>query len=481
MSSDHRVPARSWRARLGGIRIRSALAAATVVAVAVAVAGAAMVLTAQLMLTGNIDSAATQRADQVVAAIRAGDPALLEQTLRPAPGDQTIVQVLNPAGDVVAASAVLAGKPPITAARPVVGAVRHEQLRLTPGSEDAFRAVTTAVATDDGVRTVVAAQSLRPVDESIEAVTRTILVGAPLLALVVGIAVFVFVGRSLRPVEAIRRRVAGITARDLTARVPVPAARDEVAALAETMNTMLERLQDSADAQNRFVADASHELRSPLTTLQVGLEVLAASGTAGATQVARLQAETERLSRLVADLLLLARTDEHGMAAARREDVDLDDIAYIHRDRLQHQHPDLRVSADVVPVRIRGDAHHLDRAVANLCDNAARHARSRIAITVRADATTAHLVVADDGPGIAPADRDRAFDRFVRLDSSRTRTDGGAGLGLAITRDIVHDHDGTVTAESSHLGGAALHIRLPMRTTTATAVVSPLDGSTCGS
>jgi signal transduction histidine kinase len=286
--------------------------------------------------------------------------------------------------------------------------------------------------------------------------------------LIVGLATFFFVGRSLRPVEAIRQRVATITAQELHSRVPVPAARDEVASLAQTMNAMLDRLEASADAQRRFVADASHELRSPLATVQVGLDYLATTTTPanGLRQLQRMQAETERLGRLVADLLLLARVDEHGLAL-RHDDVDLDDLALAERDRLHAQHPDLRVQARISPVRVRGDAGRLERALRNLGDNAARHAASKVTVAVWADAEGAHLAVADDGPGIGSADRQRVFERFVRLDGSRTREDGGSGLGLPISKEIVVGHGGEICVADgldrlSDGGGAVLHVRLPL-------------------
>jgi signal transduction histidine kinase len=453
---------RAWWSWLGGIRIRSALAAVAVTTVAVGAAALAMVYTARSTLTGNLDATASQRAAQVASSIRSGDATGLAQLLRSSAGDETVVHIFTPDGTVVASSAELNGRPPITNLRPAFDGTAWEQGRLLPDSEDPFRIVATSIRTDDGSRIVAVAQSLRPVNESIEALTEAVLVGMPLLALVVGVATFVFVGRSLRPVEGIRRRVAGITGRDLhAARVPVPAARDEVAALAETMNEMLDRLESSAAAQRRFVADASHELRSPLTTLRVGLDVLARHPHDQPAKIERLQAEAERLGRIVSDLLLLARADEHGLTP-QWGDVDLDDLVYGHRERIQAQYRRLVVDASVQPVRVHGDAHQLDRAIGNLCDNAATHAGKRVALTLFADETHAHLVVGDDGPGIDAADRRRVFDRFVRLDDSRARSDGGSGLGLAITREIVHGHHGAITVGTSLLGGAALHVDLPV-------------------
>jgi signal transduction histidine kinase len=452
---------RWWWSRLGSVRLRSALAAAAVVVVAVGMVAIGLIVTAIDELTGNVDDAARQRAGEVIAAIQAGDGARLTETLQASPGDQTIVQILTPAGQVVAASAAIAGRPALTPLRPAANETVFDQTRLPLPVEDPFRILVTGMPTDDGGREVVVAQSLGPVNESIEAITRSALVAMPLLAVVGGGATFLFVGRSLRPVEQIRRRVATITSRDLHARVPVPRVRDEVAALAETMNAMLDRLQASTEAQRRFVADASHELRSPLTTLQVGLDVLAANPQLPHHQIHRLQGEATRLGQLVADLLLLARIDEHAQPAVA-DDVDLDDLAYRQRDRLQAQHPQLRVLTHIEPARVRADADHLDRAIRNLADNAARHARTQVTLSVSVHNGLAELEVIDDGPGIDAADRDRVFHRFIRLDDSRTRADGGAGLGLAIAREIVRAHGGTLVVADTGAGGACLRLRLPV-------------------
>jgi signal transduction histidine kinase len=215
-------------------------------------------------------------------------------------------------------------------------------------------------------------------------------------------------------------------------------------------------------AQRRFVADASHELRSPLATIQAGLDILVTSPVlpeAAQRQVGRLQAESDRLGRLVADLLLLARVDEHGLVL-RRADVDLDDLAYAERDRLAARHPTLRVRLDVHPARVTGDAHHLAQALRNLVDNAARHADGTITIRVSAQPDGAVVEVGDDGPGIPAAERERVFDRFVRLDDTRARNDGGTGLGLPIVREIVAAHGGTVAVLGND---AVLRITLPSR------------------
>jgi signal transduction histidine kinase len=416
----------------------------------------------QATLTGRVDAAALQRASEVAAALASGDDARLGQAVRPVPGEQTVVQVTDTAGTVVATSPEIEGEPPLSPLRPAVGQTLREQRPLPVGQEEPFQIVAMGVDSPRGPRVVLVGGSLQPVRDSSRVLTTVVSVGLPLLVLVVGAATFVFVGRSLRPVEAIRQRVAGITGRDVEARVPVPATGDEVAALAETMNGMLDRLAAANAAQRRFVADASHEMRSPLATVQAGLDILAADAVlpeAVQQHVGRLRAESERLGRLVGDLLLLARVDEHGLAH-RHDDVDLDDLAYAERDRLTTRHPALRVRMDVHPARVTGDAHQLARALRNLVDNAARYADTTVTIRVWAEPAGTFVEVGDDGPGIPEPQRGRVFDRFVRLDDSRSRADGGTGLGLPIAREIIAAHRGTVTIVDA-TAGATLRITLP--------------------
>jgi len=287
-----------------------------------------------------------------------------------------------------------------------------------------------------------------------------------LLLVVVGAATFWFVGRSLRPVEAIRAQVAGMSGRDLSRRVPVPEARDEVTRLAVTMNAMLDRFESAQRAQRQFVADASHELRSPIATLKASAEVSAThpDQTDHPLLIEGFLAETQRLDRLVNDLLLLARVDERGLRPDRRE-VDLDDLLDAERARVRARGLDvqMRISA----VRALGDPHQLAQAVRNLVDNAMTHAASTVNFSLRRDGLMAIIEIGDDGPGIAAADRERIFDRFVRLDESRERGQGGAGLGLAIVREIVAAHGGEVSVVATTTGvGATFRIVLPVESPT---------------
>jgi signal transduction histidine kinase len=457
-----------------GVRMRSALAAALVVAVVSVLAGVVLLFTARGILIDNANATARDRASQVAEDVATGGDDLTT-LLEPSAREHTLVQVLDAGGNVIAASPALAGQPAMSPLRPHPGDQGHENRRLAAAHDESFRIVAEGVRTPAGERTVLVGQSLDAVDDGTEAIVGALIIGLPVLAVLVGAATFLFVGRSLRPVEAMRRQAASITSRNLHARLPVPDGDDEIAALAATMNTMLDRIESASAAQRRFVADASHELRSPLATIRANADLLEQLGRGGETDgenvrlpeaagrsVVRIRDESVRMARLVEDLLLLARYDD-GRVPGRRTDVDLDDLAYAERERLALEHPKLIIEADLVPARVEGDPDALQRALRNLGDNAARHAVTRVTISVRKSGDQGELIVDNDGPPIAPEDRERIFGRFVRLDDSRSRSGGGTGLGLPIARDIVLAHGGSVTA-CDRTEGAALAIRLPLST-----------------
>ncbi|MEU1299800.1 sensor histidine kinase [Streptomyces shenzhenensis] len=308
--------------------------------------------------------------------------------------------------------------------------------------------------------------------DTAEAITRTtdgLLLRAGIVSLVLIAAAAYFTVRiALRPVEAIRVLTASVTASDPRERVTVPATGHEITALATTINSTLQRLDNAAAQQRRFVADAAHELRSPLTTLLASLEVALAypertDWPAVATTAAR---QTRRLQALAEDLLLLARLDTRTPTAGP-ETVDLAALA----SRLAEQYPlterPLTLSCDsTAPAHAHGNPDEYERLLRNLIDNAARHAAHRIQITVRNQDDWVVLTVHDDGPGVPAEDAERIFERFVRLDDARSRDQGGTGLGLAIARDLAHRHRGTLTLTPRTLG-ACFQLRLPRAPTPA--------------
>lgn len=453
-----------------GVRVRTALAATVVVAVVLAVAAAALVVLQRRQLVDGLTAVARQQGAEVAAQIRGeGVDGVDIPSVGGSAGERALVQVIGPGGDILAASAAIEGERPASAASPAAGQVLVETTNQLPiGEDQPFVVVVTGVQTDQGVARVITAQSLESVDRSTTVVLALVAIGYPLVLVVVAVTSLWFVGRALAPVEAIRRRVDEVSARDVEARVPVPGSGDEIARLAETMNAMLARLHGAAAAQRSFVADASHELRSPLATIRATTELATAhpevlEWTSAAGTVLE---ETDRLERLVGDLLLLARSDEHGLVM-RLGEVDLDDVVTAEASRLRRNGV-ADVVVDVRSVRARGDVQHLVRAVRNLTDNAAHHAASRVELRLRAEAGSARLEVADDGPGIPAAEREHVFERFVRLDDSRVRSSGGTGLGLAIAREVARAHGGDVwVAEPSPAEpgpGARLVLTLPLST-----------------
>jgi signal transduction histidine kinase len=446
-----------------------------VVAIALTVTAATLVTLVRNSLVSSLDEATELVADDLETKLTNGIlPAVI-----PVPGgaddEDLVIQVLDSDRRVVAASENLPGRGPMVAEVPDPDGddpLRITVERLPVDSDEAFRVFGRRVALPSGdVATLYVATELAPVRNTLTDLHRAVTVGAPLLLVLAGMAVWLLVGRALRPVEAIRRQVAEISESVLDRRVPEPPNDDEVGRLARTMNAMLGRLQRSAERQRRFVSDASHELRSPLAATRTTLEVaLAHPGTTTwEAAAADVLAETERMERLVEDLLFLARGDE-GQLRAAPEPVDLDDIVGVEVARIRARG---RVGIDISNVgaaRVRGVAGYLERVVRNLLENAEIHARSVVSVSLAGDGVAVVLAVTDDGPGVAPADRERIFDRFVRLEEARARPGargvpgdnrGGAGLGLAIAREIVAAHGGAITVEDAPGGGARFVVRLP--------------------
>ncbi len=293
--------------------------------------------------------------------------------------------------------------------------------------------------------------------ETVATAERILWGGVPAAALLVGGVAWFAVRRSLRAVGAIRAEVDGVRAGDLGRRVPVPDSGDEITELAVTMNEMLGRLDRSVRRQSQFTADASHELRTPLASLRTQLEVQLAHPDRldWRRSCENAVLDVTRMETLAADLLLLSKLDAEQPGSTKP--VPLADLVTAHgeaRDAVE-------VRIEAMPV-VRGHAGRLERLLRNLVDNAERHAKSRVTITLTAYDGQAVLTVQDDGPGIPAEERERVFDRFVRLDADRAREDdGGAGLGLAIAAEIARSHGGTLRVADS-TSGALLELRLPL-------------------
>jgi signal transduction histidine kinase len=443
--------------RHGSVRVRTTSVAVAVVGVILLVGGVTLVASLHALLVREVRAAAAARAAEAAGVLAAGgDP-----TATVAGDDDVVVQVLGGSGEVLAATPNAAGRPAL--ARIAPGDAREIAV---PFDDDAFLAVSSAAV---GGRTVLVGHSLDAVAESTRLLAVLLAVGLPALLLAVGGTIWRVVGRALAPVDAIRAEVDAISASQLHRRVPQPAATDEVGRLASTMNQMLDRLERTRIRERRFVADASHELRSPIAAIRQQAEVaLTHPGRLPEGELARTaHAESLRMQVLVDDLLLLAQADEHALPLRRRP-VDLDDLVLAEARRVRagtglRDRGDLRVdTSGVTAARIDGDPTALRRVLRNVGDNAARHARNRIAFELAERDGWAELHVDDDGPGVPVADRSRVFERFVRLDDARARTGGGSGLGLAIVAEVVAAHGGTAVVEDGRLGGTRVTVRLPL-------------------
>jgi signal transduction histidine kinase len=331
-----------------------------------------------------------------------------------------------------------------------------------PVDDEPFRVLARTFESDGGAYTVYVGGSLEQVEESTASLLVLLRFGIPLVLLGVAAGTWMLVGRALAPVESIRAEVAEISGHETGRRVPEPSTLDEIGRLARTMNEMLARIDEAQDRQRRFVADASHELRSPLATMRTQLEVDETHPETAAWETTSkdLHAEIVRMQRLVDELLFLARSDASRLA--QRRPVDLDDIVLDEVRRARASSPVTIDSSAVSAGQVSGDHDQLRRVVRNLLDNALEHARCAVAIRLGEDGERVTLVVDDDGEGIPVESREQVFERFVRLDGARTPGRGGIGLGLAITRAIVEAHGGAIAAEDgSALGGARFIVTFP--------------------
>jgi signal transduction histidine kinase len=449
---------------LRSIRARLTVLSTVVVLIVLAATAAALVGAQRSVLTDNVDEALARRTDAVTAQLDSGS---LGEVIQGLGDDDAFAEVTDRHGTLVGATEPPVDVPALPA--PTIGAPVSATVQV-PGRNGEYR-VHSELHNGLVVR---AGTPLDDVNDNIAALTRGLMIAVPAVAVVLAGLLWILVGRVLRPVEAIRREVANITGKDLGRRVPEPLVRDEIAALARTMNLMLDRLESAAGQQRRFVGDASHELRTPLARIRAQLEVeLAHPDPAERERTMQgVLREVDQLQRLIDDLLLLARTDDQNQA--RRHTVDLDDVVLreslsVRASTVTTSNPVSLDTSRVGAAQVVGDAAQLTRVVRNLLDNAVQHGGSHITVTLdeseTRSGTEAVLTIADDGDGIPPQLQERVFERFARVDEARAATDGGTGLGLAITRQLVTGHGGTVAVDAAHASGTRMVVRLPLAPT----------------
>lgn len=471
-------PARLWRSSLRlRLTVTGTLLAAVIFAIAAPVAIACYHRSLTNSVWNTVTESAQETARQLPAKLKSADtlPRPIQMPVSPV---VPRIQILDAANHVVTGDPESVTKPAMYRLPP--GRSSERAVLAHPAFLIAASAAVYAVrvTTPHGPETVVAALSLDPAGAQTRQVAE-LTAGLAAIALAVVAAVsWLTAGWSLRPVERLRAQAATIAASgDLSARLAGLGA-DELARLGGTLNTMLESLELSVDRQRRFVADAAHELRTPLAGMTTALEVAQSHPQTSQTLVDDLLAGHRRLGRLVNDLLILAAVD--GRAPQRAEPVDLAGVVTDCSRRPVPAGVSLRLG-DLDRVFVLGDETQLSRVVSNLVDNALKYADSMVELSVRQDGQQAVISVSDDGPGIPVADRMRIWERFTRLDDDRSRASGGSGLGLAMVWELTAAHGGTVSVTSREPGpGATFLVRLPVTSSGRTGAETPSRASAGG-
>ena len=439
------------------IRARVTIIAVIVVAAVLLANAVLVVLLQRRSLLDNLDRSLEQRADQIAASVDDLDGGFANSNT-----EDRFAQLLDADGTPVASTANVAGEPLVVDPIPEASQQQWTTSDI-PLEDDSYRILLRRVELGDGADVLLVGENIDDLQDAVRNLALTLAGLVPLAVAALGAAVWWLVGRTLQPVEQIRREVAEISLDRLDRRVPHPETGDEIDRLASTMNAMLDRLESSNDRLQRFVADASHELRSPLSRIRSTVEVdLSTSDRHLEATCRSVLEETVAIQQMVDDLLFLARHDDpHTLP--RHRPVDLDVVIDAEVERLREESG---TSVDMTGVSagpVDADPLQMARLVRNLLNNAARHSRDRVTIGLTEDDGVVRLVVDDDGDGVSDADRERIFDRFTRLDEARAASTGGTGLGLAIARDIAVAHGGTNSYQTAPGGGARFAVELPGR------------------
>jgi signal transduction histidine kinase len=446
-----------------GLRARMALAATAMAAAGLAIGGILLVIALDRALLGALDETARRQAEDIAALMESGQPP------NPLPSFGAVVaQVIDAQGRVLASTPGGDRLTPVVAGSDLDAVRAGEAVQLDGtrlGQPEPLRVLGVRTGAADDPQTVLVAVSLEEQQRSVRFAKIGVAGGGLAVTAALGVLSWLVIVRALRPVDRLRAGAEEITGAGGGHRLPVPPGGDELSRLAVTLNSMLGRLDAASARQRAFVADAAHELRSPIAALRTELEVALAHPDAVDPHDTAREAlvEVERMGRLVDDLLVLAHLDSP-RPARRDELISLGELAAEAADGVRGGRVPVTVSAPGGDAHTRGHRDSLSRVLRNLVGNAVRHASSQVTVTVSvtgpADGDRARLVVADDGAGVREADRERIFERFTRLDDARDRDAGGSGLGLAIAREIVVAHGGTVTVEDAD-PGARFVVTLP--------------------
>jgi signal transduction histidine kinase len=422
-------------------------------------------------LYSDIDRALGTRASQIaqtVSGSRASEfESISEATLTGVARTEAVAQIISPSGSVLEHSGDVLADGPIVGTEMLRAVKSAGRVQLTTVRQNAetFRILVAQMPGSD--RFMLVGQSTEYADAAVGKLVLALLLTGPLVLLAAGGGGWFFARRALRPVVRTTKAAASIGIDRLDERVPVPHSSDELSALAQTLNTMLDRLETGVREKHRLIADASHELQTPLAIMRAELDVSLASDSLPESAVEVLEStreEADRMTRIVRNLLVLARFDE-GVLQLMRKPVDLrtaSEAAVVSLGQLAAQRG---VSVAVVgdQVSMSADAEYFQMVVLNLLENAIKYSGSgaTVVLSTGSDDGGAFLTVADTGPGIPSDAAAHIFDRFFRIDGSRATSTGGSGLGLAISKEIVESHGGHIALESEPGRGARFTVWLP--------------------
>jgi two-component system OmpR family sensor kinase len=452
------------------IRVRMTAWYVALLAMIIAAVGAFLVVRLRADLTGAVDGGLRPDAAQIAADVRKeGAPEFPDAANTVLTGERPTAQLLTADGTIISAFGDPVARAPMLGPGERASALAGRPVTVTRAlgrERQAFRLTAHGAAHDGRRYLVVAGASLEPVERSVRRLVFLLLLAGPVALLATAAGGWWLARRALRPVERMASTAAAIGVDRLDDRVPEPRTRDELAYLARTLNTMLDRIRDGVQEQRRLVADASHELRTPLAAMRSEIDVsLRADALPPAARdvLTSAREEVDRLSRTVDDLLTLATVDGDGLHLITQH-ADVADVARAVTDALDSlaRSRGVTVERRGEPALVRVDADRVAHAVRNVIENAIEFspAGGTVVVTTAATGATGRLVVEDEGPGVPAELRERIFDRFFRADPSRTRRTGGSGLGLAITREIVAAHGGDVHVEE-RAHGSAFVIDLP--------------------
>jgi signal transduction histidine kinase len=448
------------------IRLRVTLAFAGVMAIVLVAVGMFVYLRLESQLDESLETALRSRATEVSALARdsggrlSGSDPLVEQ-------DESFAQILTPDGRIVDSTAQLGDAVVLDPAQldeSARGATFSDEPQV-PGIEGDARLLATPVEVEGGTLIVVVGSSLDDRDEALSSLATVLAIGGPIALLLASLAGYAMAGAALRPVESMRGRAAEISANEPGARLPVSDARDELSRLAETLNTMLGRLEDALARERRFVDDASHELRTPLALHRVELELAllhAADEAELRAAIASAMEEIDRLIGLAEQLLVVARSED-GEVAIDRKPFSVEDALTATEARFAARAGQAQRSVTHEPAAdlvLEADRLRVEQALTNMVENALRHGAGEVRLEARRNGAAVELHVTDQGTGIPDEFIDRAFERFSRSDTGRGR--GGTGLGLSVVDSIARAHGGSAHARNRTDGGADVWIELPV-------------------